>query len=96
MELLETTTAVIDALGGTSATARILGCGMQRVSNWRHVANFPSDTYPVITRALAERGFQAASHLWRTIPASVLDGDGSMVPPTAAITLATVSTGSAQ
>lgn len=81
MEPLETTTAVIDALGGTSATARILGCGMQRVSNWRHVANFPSDTYPAITRALAERGFQAASHLWRTIPSSVLDTDGPAVHP---------------
>jgi len=52
--------------------ARRFGWKMQRVSNWRKT-NFPSDTYPAITGALADLGIQAVSTLWLTIPSAVLD-----------------------
>ena len=64
MKQLHTSSDVIDALGGTSATARRLGCDPRVVSNWRK-SRLPARTYPIIKSALEEVGeFDAPDTLW--------------------------------
>jgi hypothetical protein len=64
MVRLETSAAVIDALGGNGAVAALIGAKYrQRVSNWRKMG-FPADTFLVLTQALAEKGFEAPPSLW--------------------------------
>lgn len=85
MELLTSTNAVIDALGGTSATARLLGWSIQRVSNRRLKANFPAETFGPITGALRDGGLYTATRtLWPTIPSSILDNLDAMAGAVAA------------
>jgi len=69
LDSLNTTDAVIDALGGTGATATLLGDGYypQRVSNWRKKGRFPPDTFLVMSEALRERGKVAPSSLWNML-----------------------------
>lgn len=72
MEPLASTSAVIDALGGTAAVARLTGRSMQAVSNWRERGFFTAPSFEPITKALAEQGLRAAPALWRSIPPSAL------------------------
>jgi DNA-binding transcriptional regulator YdaS (Cro superfamily) len=62
--MLETVDEVIDALGGTSATAKILGFKPTRVSNWRAAGRFPADTFVALTEALERVGKKATRSLW--------------------------------
>jgi hypothetical protein len=68
-ELLQTATKVIDALGGTAATARLTKRKIQSVSNWRATGRLPSDTFLVMSKALDDVGKAAPISLWGMAPA---------------------------
>jgi hypothetical protein len=72
MEPLATTAAVIDALGGTAAVARLTGRSMQAVSNWKDRGLFTAAAYEPISRALAEIGRRADPSVWKSLPPSAL------------------------
>lgn len=56
---------IIDALGGTGATARLTGRRYdQAVSNWRSSGRLPADTYLVISNELKKLGLHASPSLW--------------------------------
>lgn len=61
---LQTASAVIDALGGTAATARLTGRKAQHVTNWRAANRLPANTYIVLNEALTERGLNASPKVW--------------------------------
>lgn len=63
-EELLSTGDVMDALGGTSAVARLTGRKPQAACNWRRFTKFPANTYLVMRRALTERGKSAPPSLW--------------------------------
>lgn len=65
---LVTTTAVIDALGGTAAAARLTRRGQSAASNWRQASRFPANTYLAMTSALAAKGLFAPAWLWDMEP----------------------------
>lgn len=59
---------VIDALGGSTAVARLTGReGSQAASNWRASNSFPANTFIVLTDALARQGYSAPQALWRMV-----------------------------
>jgi hypothetical protein len=63
---LTTFDAVVDALGGMTALARLTGRSRTAVSNWRCQRHcFPARTYFVITTELERRGFSADRSLWQ-------------------------------
>ena len=59
--VLSTPSEVIDALGGTLATAQIFHCPMQRVSNWRR-SGIPSKYSLATSEVLAALGKRAAEN----------------------------------
>lgn len=62
---LTTASAVVDALGGTVATATLLGyVNPHAVSNWRARGTLPADKYLVMQAELAKRGKTAPPSLW--------------------------------
>jgi hypothetical protein len=66
MPVLSTTDVVIDALGGTTAVARLTGRkSPSAAANWRACRYFPPNTYLAMTMALAARGHSAPAWLWR-------------------------------
>jgi hypothetical protein len=65
MELLDTTDAVIDALGGTAKVARLVGANPTNVSSCRG-RTFPSRWYFIMTGALAPR-YTALPSLWKQV-----------------------------
>ena len=62
--MLDDANAVIDALGGTNATATLTGRSKQQVSYWRRANMFPSRHYLVMRQALRDKSFDANSRLW--------------------------------
>ena len=64
MSDLTSTSQVIDALGGNQAVVTLTGYSPQRVSNWRGFQTFPSNTYVILTDALAKVGKSAPASLW--------------------------------
>lgn len=62
---LRTTRAVINALGGPSATAGLLEVRPSAVSNWIARGVFPPARYLEVSALLAERGFEADRLLFR-------------------------------
>lgn len=64
MSDLTTASAIIDKLGGNRAVAGLTSRTAKAVSNWRAFNAFPSDTYLVLTRALAECDCAAPPSLW--------------------------------
>ena len=70
MECLHSTVAVIDALGGTDAVAKLTGRKYSAAFNWRSFETFPPDTFLVMTEALREKGFVAPPKLWRMVEAA--------------------------
>lgn len=64
MEQLKTVDEVIDALGGTTATARIALRSPQSVTNWRNAHKLPCGTFLRLNRALEALGKTAPAELW--------------------------------
>jgi hypothetical protein len=64
MKILETTTDIIDLLGGNVAVARLTSTTPKAVSNWRGFNRFPADTFLVIKTELVRIGHYAPDHLW--------------------------------
>ena len=64
LEILETTTDVIDALGGNRPVAELTGRTAPAVSNWRKFGVFPANTFVILADALEKRGKSAPSALW--------------------------------
>ena len=67
LKQITTVPQVIEALGGPTATGRIVGKSPQSANNWRLANRFPAKTYPALNQALAELGYTAPSSLWRII-----------------------------
>lgn len=61
---LTTAKAVIEALGGPTAVARMTNRKPQHVVNWRAAGRLPPKTFLVVSQALVERGKTAPSSLW--------------------------------
>jgi hypothetical protein len=61
---LRTAGDVIDALGGTAATARLTGRKDQHVSNWRAAGKLPAKTFLSLSGELETRGLNASPSLW--------------------------------
>jgi hypothetical protein len=64
MKRLNTTSEVIDALGGTTAFARLSGKKAQHVTNWRASGRFPAELFLVHSRILGENAIEAPVSLW--------------------------------
>lgn len=64
MVRLKTSSDVIDALGGTAATARFTGRKDQHVSNWRATGRLPADTFLIISKELERKSLKASPSLW--------------------------------
>lgn len=75
--LLDTSSAVIDALGGTKATAELCQravserVSMQRVSNWRKT-NIPAEFFLVVSEELDRKDLRAAPCAFGMLPAPAL------------------------
>lgn len=67
MTELADTVAVIEALGGTNAVAKLTGRKYSAAFNWRSFEHFPPDTFLVMQKALQERGYDAPPKLWRMV-----------------------------
>lgn len=61
---LQTANDVIDALGGTAATARLTGRRGSHVSNWRKSGRLPAQTFLVLKHELTSRDCSASPELW--------------------------------
>ena len=66
-EQLSTAKEVIAALNGSTAVGRLVGRSPQSASNWGAANRFPAKTFPVLTEALAERGYTAPPSLWQIV-----------------------------
>ena len=64
MEMLKTTSEVVEALGGYLAVAEITGSKPKAVSNWPRFDTFPARTYVALTSALLAKGQTAPAKLW--------------------------------
>jgi hypothetical protein len=61
---LTTVDEVIDALGGTSAVARLTHRSLPAVSNWRSERRINPRFYALMIRELTRIGFTAEPSLW--------------------------------
>jgi hypothetical protein len=55
---------IVALLGGVKSVADLTGRTRNATSNWLRAQTFPSNTYIVMSRALAERGHTAPPSLW--------------------------------
>lgn len=69
MDHLATAEQVIDALGGLTATAALMGRGYTTASMWQTTGRFPSNTYVAMTEMLAAKGKTAPASLWGMVEA---------------------------
>jgi hypothetical protein len=67
-KLLSTPKAVLSALDGGSAAARLAGCTPQNMTNALARNRLPPSTFLIFTEELARRGFCAPSQLWGIKP----------------------------
>jgi hypothetical protein len=74
MVKLQSTTAIIDALGGNAAVAKMLTVTSAAISNWRAADRFPSNTYLILTEALARKDYVAPDKLWAMRKKAVAHG----------------------
>lgn len=61
---LNTTSLVMDALGGNPSVAELTGSNTKAVWNWRGSETFPSNTYVAMIEALRLKGMTAPASLW--------------------------------
>jgi hypothetical protein len=64
MTNLQSTSEVVDELGGTAEVARLTSTTYKAVSNWRSFDRFPANTYLIIQAELSKRGKSAPDSLW--------------------------------
>lgn len=65
MKKLETYDDVVNAFGGSTELAKLLGRGAPSIWNWQHKrGRFPAQFYRAMTEALAENKMTAAPELW--------------------------------
>lgn len=64
LRTLTTVDEVLDACGGTSASARLTSRKPQHVSNWRAEQRIARDTFLIFQDALAEKKLTAPPSLW--------------------------------
>ena len=64
MTSLQSTSEVIDHLGGNAEVARLTSTTSKAVSNWRAFERFPANTYLIIQAELTKSGKSAPDHLW--------------------------------
>lgn len=62
--VIQTVDGVIDALGGTGATAEMTSRKPQHVSNWRAEKRLAGETFLVLQEHLSERNLTAPPSLW--------------------------------
>jgi hypothetical protein len=65
---LTTVESVVEALGGTKATAEWSGLGMPAVSNWIARGWIPPEWYLALSAELESRGFKVDPALFRHKP----------------------------
>ena len=63
-EILETTSQVMDALGGNGPVTVLTASKPTAVSNWRGFPTFPSNTYVAMIGALHAIGKTAPPSIW--------------------------------
>lgn len=71
LRMLETTDAVIEALGVERIRELTGRKSASAVFNWKEngfVGKFPADTFVVLTEALEREGFTAPPALWGMVP----------------------------
>ena len=61
---LQSTSDVIDELGGNRAVSELTHVQAKTVWHWRNTEKFPAKTYLTITAALRMKGKKAPSRLW--------------------------------
>ncbi len=61
---VQTASEVIDAVGGTGATARLTNKSNQAVSNWRATGKLPADTFYALTTELERLDIAAPPSIW--------------------------------
>lgn len=64
LKLLSTAQAVIEALDGGTAAARLAGCTPQNITNSLARGRLPARTFLIFTDELRDRGFRARASLW--------------------------------
>lgn len=64
MRELATVAEVIDALGGPTATGRLVGRSPQSVVNWRASGKLPADTFLILQAELRDREILAPPSIW--------------------------------
>jgi hypothetical protein len=64
MTNLQSTSAIIDELGGTAEVARLTSTTYKAVGNWKSFDRFPANTYLIIQAELSRRGKSAPDRLW--------------------------------
>lgn len=68
VQILTTSSEVIDAVGGTTPAAKIAFTTPQAANNWRRSGYFPSGTFLIFSEELKARGKRASVSLWRMKP----------------------------
>jgi DNA-binding XRE family transcriptional regulator len=61
---LHSVNEVVDALGGTTKSARLLECSLQVVTNWRTTDRIAAKYYLILTNELNHLGYRAPASLW--------------------------------
>jgi hypothetical protein len=64
MVVLQTASEVIDALGGTSAAAKLVRRFPQTMTRARKLNRLPAGTFRAMTKELSARGLSAPPELW--------------------------------
>lgn len=64
MDHLTSAEQVFEALGGITAVAALTNRKYTAAHNWRAFGRFPTNTYLVMTEALAAQGKTAPASLW--------------------------------
>ena len=72
LKMLTTVKAVLEVLGGYAVAGKMTGRSDQAAWNWTVQHTFPSNTYVVMTTALADAGYEAPPSLWGMTPAAAV------------------------
>lgn len=64
LKMLEDVPAVLDALGGDEAAAKIVGAEVKAMTNRRYIGTFAANTYAAMIAALNRKNCTAPPTLW--------------------------------